>query len=77
MWIKDPSTGQPSVSLTLSIISFIGCIIASGLEMAELVHNTGLILEVFYGNIALYFGRKFTSSKGLVLDSKSDSPSES
>jgi len=66
LWLTDPKTGQPSVSLTLSVLSFIACIIASGLEMAKIIDNTSLVLEMFLANLALYLGRRWTGRTGTL-----------
>lgn len=66
MWIRDPVSGKPSVTLTLTVVTFIACLVAAGLEMAEVVKSTSLVLELFLGNIALYLGRRWTSGSKVV-----------
>lgn len=61
MWLNDPVTSKPSVSLTLAVVSFIACLAASGLEMAGVVKNTSMVLELFLANAALYLGRRWSS----------------
>lgn len=68
MWVKDPETGKSSVSLTLLVISAAICVIAEGLEMSKLISTTSMSYEMFATACGLYFGRKFSSSKGAVLD---------
>lgn len=58
MFIKDPKTGEPSVSLTFLMISFLlaaGFSIASVLDQSK---NPGPLMELFYACAALYFGRR-------------------
>jgi thiamine biosynthesis lipoprotein ApbE len=68
MWIIDPSTGKPSVSLTLLVVTATVCVIAEALEMSNIIHSTSMSYEMFATTCGLYFGRKFSSSKGAVLD---------
>ena len=68
MWVNDPVTGKPSVSLTLLVIAATICVIAEGLEMAGVVKTTSMSYEMFATACGLYFGRRFSSSKGAVLD---------
>ena len=64
IWLIDPSTGKPSVSLTLLIISFMALVIASGLHLKQLTNNTSSLLELFYACASLYFGRRLSFSNG-------------
>ena len=66
LWIRDPKTKEKSVSLTMVVISFIGAIVASRLEMYGLADNTGSTLELFYASAGLYWGRKFTTKSGSI-----------
>ena len=43
LWLKDPKTGEESVSLTLLLISFLGVNVAAVLEMFEKVKSTSLM----------------------------------
>ena len=59
MYLKDPKTGEQSVTLTFTIISFIlltGFSISSVLGYSE---EPGPLMELFYASAALYFGRRF------------------
>ena len=69
IWMDDPKTKEPSVSLTMLTVSFLGILIAAGLHMADIVKDTSVLTEVFYANVALYFGRKFNSSTKTFGDS--------
>jgi len=68
-FIKDPKTGESSVSLTLMLVTFMGAVIASVLEMCNLVESTSLAAELFYATSALYFGRRFNIGKDKSLES--------
>ena len=74
-WIVDPKTKEGSVSLTMLVISFIGVMVASGLEMSGKVENTSILMETFYASAGLYWGRKFQGKTGNILET-SDKPKE-
>lgn len=57
--VNDPKQKEPSVSLTMLLVSFIVVLIAAGLEMAGKVKGTSITLELFWGTCGLYFGRRF------------------
>jgi len=59
----DPKNGKASVSLTMMLLSFLIVLIAAGLDMSGKVKGTSVILEIFWGTTALYFGRKLNFSK--------------
>ena len=59
-WVVDPRTKEISVSLTLLMITFLGSIVACGLEMAGKIESTSSIVELFYATTALYFGRRMS-----------------
>lgn len=59
MLLKD-STDQKSVSHTLLMVTFVACLIASGLECFGVIKTTSILLEMLWGFVALYFGRRFT-----------------
>lgn len=63
MWIKDPKTGEESVSLTLVIVSATVCFIAAGLEMAGLIKTVSICFEMFGASCGLYWGRRFGNGK--------------
>ena len=58
IWLKDPITQVPSVSLTLLVATFVLTVIAGGLQMSGCVQSTSLFAEMFYSAVALYFGRR-------------------
>lgn len=68
MWIKDPKSKEESVSLTLVVIAGILCVIGAGLEMSGIVKSTSILMELYLSSCGLYFGRKFTGSKGQILE---------
>ena len=69
-WINDPKTGEPSVSLTLLVISFIAILIASFMSIAELTNKFGMLQEIFYSMVGLYFLTK-ANIKTKYFDSSS------
>lgn len=64
MWIEDPKTKEPSISLTIVVITGILCLIGAGLEMGGVVKSTSMLMELYLTACGLYFGRKFTGAKG-------------
>lgn len=60
LWISDPKTKEPSVSLSMLVLTFVATLVAAALNMAEIVKDTSCMTELFYANVALYFGRRFT-----------------
>lgn len=69
MYLKDPRSGQKSVSLTLMMVSFASVLVCSFAHMAGKLDSTGPLLELFYATAALYFGRRF-KHKGAEIDEK-------
>jgi len=68
MWIIDPRTKEPSVSLTMVVINGVICLIAAGLEMSKVIESTSILMELYLTACGLYFGRKFTGSQGQTLE---------
>ena len=68
VFIIDPITGQKSVSLTLLIVSFVGIVIAAGLEAANVIHTTSVLNELYFANAGLYFGRRIQTKVGNIVD---------
>lgn len=60
IWMDDPKTKEPSVSLSMLVLSFAGVLVAACLHMADVVKDTSVMTEIFYANVALYFGRRFS-----------------
>lgn len=61
-WIIDPKTGESSVSLTMLVVTFVLVLVAVCLSMAGVIKDTSIVTELFYGNLALYFGRRLSFS---------------
>lgn len=68
IWPIDPKTKEPSVSLAILILATTLVFVSIGLNLAGIAKNTDLVMEFFFGAAGLYWGRKFTSSKGDVID---------
>jgi hypothetical protein len=68
LWVIDPVTGEKSVSLTLVILSSALLVIAMALEMPGIIESTSMAFEFFGASCGLYWGRRYTSSKGAVLE---------
>jgi hypothetical protein len=58
LWVADPKTKEGSISLTLLMITFAAALIACGLEIAGVIKSTSSMVELFYANAGLYFGRR-------------------
>ena len=72
LWVQDPKTKEPSVSLSMLLITFVGVMIAAGLNMAGKIENVSCMTELFYANVALYFGRRFSVNKTTASSEKSE-----
>jgi len=72
LWIKDPKTQEASVSLSLLVITFVGTIGAAVLHMADVVKDTSVMSEMFYANLALYFGRRFNIGNKTISSEKTE-----
>jgi hypothetical protein len=59
MYLKDPKTGEKSVTLTFLVLSFLLFAGFAGAEALGYTKNgTGSLSELFYACAALYFGRR-------------------
>lgn len=67
LWINK-ETDDKSVSLTMVVVAFLAVLVANGLELAKVTESTASLMELFYATAGLYWGRKFTSAKGTVVD---------
>lgn len=69
MWIKDPSTKEESVTVTLYVIGFLVCtlkLLTSGMHFGSMSLGTfsGSDFALAVGAVgAVYWGRKHTDSK--------------
>lgn len=70
IWVKDPKSGDSSVSLTIVVIMTLVCLFGMALEITGVTNNTSMSFEMFGAACGLYWGRKWTSSKGASLESK-------
>lgn len=68
IWPIDPKTKEPSVSLAILVVSTLLMVVAVGLSLAGISKATDLVLEFWLGSAGLYWGRKFTSKKGAIMD---------
>lgn len=76
MFVKDPKTKEPSVSLTLLLVSFGGVLLAACMQMAGIISDTSVLTELFYANTALYFGRRFTFKNNNFSSEKTEGSKE-
>lgn len=74
---EDPKSKEPSVSLTILVVSFLGMLAVGGLHVADKISTVSLFPELFYSAVALYFSRRlniggklFTSDKAEEIQTK-------
>jgi len=68
-WITDPKDSNPSVSLTLLLISLVLVIGFGTAQVLNKVQTMGPFTELFYSAVALYFGRRLNiGGKGFSSD---------
>jgi hypothetical protein len=70
-FVIDPRTKEPSVSLSLLLTSFVLIVVGVICELTKLTESTSILMELFYANAALYFGRKFQGKSGNNLETAS------
>lgn len=75
-FITDPRTKEPSVSLTLLLVTFASVLLAACLQMAGVISDTSVLTELFYANSALYFGRRFTFKNNNYSSEKTEGSKE-
>lgn len=68
IWIIDPKTNTPSVSLTVFVIATIMYVAAIAANLFGVDLDTGLITQFWYGSGGLYFGRRLSVSKDGITD---------
>ena len=66
---KD-TTGKPSTTQTMLILSFILMVVGAGLEMFGHVKTTSILPEIFYTCAAMYTGRRFKFGDKEIDESK-------
>lgn len=60
IWLRDPSNNQPSVTLSLLIVSFVAALGASALHAAGQLQSTSSFVEILYSMSAIYLGRRIS-----------------
>ncbi len=65
-WVVDPKDNNPSVSLSLFVLSVVVLLIIGLLNVFSVVSTIGPFSELFYAASALYFGRRLSISKSGV-----------
>jgi hypothetical protein len=68
LWINDPRTQEKSVSLTILITSMLVNISAIVLQGMGKIESASAAENFFMVACGLYFGRKFSTSKGDTLE---------
>ncbi len=63
IWIVDPATKQPSVSLTLMSVAVVLFIGLGLLDIMGKIKGIGVFSEFLYTTFALYFGRRLNFDK--------------
>lgn len=72
MYLNDPKDGNPSVSLTMTIATWL---VALGFAVNLAVQgNVDQLMNLFYATAALYFGRRMTP--GNNTPTNKETPSE-
>lgn len=72
LWVNDPVTKLPSVSLTMLLATFILVITAGALSMFGLVKDSSIFSEIFYSSVALYFGRRLNIANKTFSSDKAE-----
>lgn len=72
MYLKDPKTNEPSLTLTLMWISFYLLIAGSIAFIFGKIQTTGPLLEIYVTNATLYFSRRFSmKTQNLTINDQS------
>jgi len=69
-FIVDPKTKEPSVSLSLLVTSFVLVVVGTVCHITKITESTSVLMELFYANTALYFGRKMQGKSGNVIETE-------
>lgn len=78
LYLKDPKTKEPSLTLTLMWISFYMLIAGSIAFIFGQIETTGPLLEIYVTNATLYFSRRFTfQTKNLTVNNPGESNDQS
>ncbi len=73
-WLKDPTTGLPSVPLTLLVLACAIMLVFICVECATTLKSTHLLDEFFGACMALYGGHMVTSPRSPQAPTPSVSP---
>ena len=77
LFVKDPTSGTASVSLTLMVVSFTICVIGViGRCTQTFEIDKGEAFNLLILTSSLYFGRKVSGLKGVSMDTKSPDKSQ-
>lgn len=71
MWITDPKTKKPSVSLTLMMIATALMIVFIVVEAFTHIQSSSLLDEFFFATYSLYFGRRVQAFASVLRKPKS------
>ncbi len=71
IFLRDPKDKQPSVTLTMLVISFLALLSASTLHLSKFTDHTSSLSELFYACCSLYFGRRLNFA-GKTFDNASN-----
>jgi positive regulator of sigma E activity len=63
IWVVDPETKKPSVSLTLLVVSVILFVGLGILDVLGKIKGIGVFSEFMFTAVALYFGRRLDFNK--------------
>jgi hypothetical protein len=74
MWLSDPTANnKKSVTLTLLILCLCACLIAATFHMLGYIQHTSILLEMFWGILATYIGRRVNfQSKNFKVSSEKE-----
>jgi hypothetical protein len=68
MWIVDPKTKKPSVSLTMLVVAMLLMVSFIILESFAVLKSTMLLDEFFLVSVGLYFGRRKSDLISSITD---------
>lgn len=74
MYLKDPKNGQESVSLTITLATYLP-LLALSIKLA-LEGNIDPLTNLFFATAALYFGRRINYGKKVLAEDKTDKKEE-
>lgn len=78
LYLKDPKTKEPSLTLTLMWVSFYMLIAGSIAFIFGQIETTGPLLEIYVTNATLYFSRRFTfQTKNLTVNNPGENNDQS